>query len=360
MARPDVTVRGAGVFGLSIAWACAARGARVRVVEAVAVGAGASGGVVGALAPHVPEAWNEKKAFQLESLLMSQAWWDAVEAASGLSTGYGRTGRLQPLADPAAVEAARARGQGAAALWQGRAVWEVVPATGEPWEPASPSGWVVRDTLTGRINPKAALAALVAAVRSAGGEVLVGEAPDEGAVVWATGAAGLADLSRALGKSVGDGQKGQAALLAFDARAAPQLFVEGLHIVPHADGTVAVGSTSERTWDDPLATDAQLDALIARARTACPALRDAPVVARWAGLRPRAASRAPMLGPWPGRPGHFIANGGFKIGFGMAPGVAEAMAALVLDGVDRIPAGFLVEASLRKGGLLPPQVHRFL
>ena len=35
---------------------------------------------------------------------------------------------------------------------------------------------------------------------------------------------------------------------------------------------------------------------------------------RWAGLRPRARSRAPMLGAWPGRPGHFIANGGFKIG----------------------------------------------
>lgn len=347
MARPDVTVRGAGVFGLSIAWVCAARGARVRVVETAAVGAGASGGVVGALAPHVPEAWNEKKAFQLESLLVSEAWWGAVEAASGLSTGYGRTGRLQPLADAAAVEAARLRGQGAAALWQGRAVWEVVAATGAAWEPSSPSGWIVRDTLTGRINPKGALAALVAAVRSAGGEVVVGEAPDEGAVVWATGAAGLADLSADLRQPVGDGQKGQAALLAHDARKAPQLFVDGLHIVPHADGTVAIGSTSERVWDDPAATDSQLDALIAKARAACPHLRDAPVVARWAGLRPRAASRAPMLGAWPGRPGHFIANGGFKIGFGMAPGVAGAMAALVLDGVDRIPAGFRVEASLK-------------
>lgn len=347
MVRPDITVRGAGVFGLSIAWACAARGARVRVVETAAVGAGASGGVVGALAPHVPEGWNEKKAFQLESLLMAEGWWGAVEAASGLSTGYGRTGRLQPLADAAAVEAARARGQSAAALWQGRAVWEVVEASGAAWEPASPSGWMVRDTLTGRINPRAALAALAGAVRSKGAEMVVGDAPDEGAVVWATGAAGLVDLSEALGQPVGDGQKGQAALLALDARQAPQLFVDGLHIVPHADGTVAVGSTSERVWEDADATDAQLDALIARARATCPALREAPVVARWAGLRPRAASRAPMLGAWPGRPGHFIANGGFKIGFGMAPGVAGAMAALVLDGVDRIPAGFRVEASLK-------------
>ena len=29
----DVTVRGAGIFGLSVAWACALRGASVRVVD---------------------------------------------------------------------------------------------------------------------------------------------------------------------------------------------------------------------------------------------------------------------------------------------------------------------------------------
>jgi glycine/D-amino acid oxidase-like deaminating enzyme len=145
---------------------------------------------------------------------------------------------------------------------------------------------------------------------------------------------------------VGGGVKGQALLLAHDARNAPQLFVDGLHIVPHADGTVAVGSTSERSWDDPAATDALLDRLAARAAIACPALAGAPIIARWAGIRPRAASRAPMLGPWPDRPGHFIANGGFKIGFGMAPKVAEVMADLVLERRDAIPGEFRVEASL--------------
>ena len=55
-----------------------------------------------------------------------------------------------------------------------------------------------------------------------------------------------------------------------------------------------------------------------------------------------------MLGAWPDRPSHFIANGGFKIGFGMAPKVAETMADLVLDGHDTIPADFRVEASLKR------------
>jgi len=109
---------------------------------------------------------------------------------------------------------------------------------------------------------------------------------------------------------------------------------------------VAVGSTSERDYDAPTETDARLDALIDKARGLCPALQGAPVIARWAGLRPRARSRAPMLGPHPRAPGAFIANGGFKIGFAMAPVCAEMMADLALDGIDRIPEGFRPEASL--------------
>ena len=65
------------------------------------------------------------------------------------------------------------------------------------------------------------------------------------------------------------------------------------------------------------------------------------------GIRPRAASRQPVLGPWPGRPGHFIANGGFKIGFGMAPKAAQAMADLLLEGrtwCRRVPAEALLQS----------------
>ena len=126
----DVTVRGAGIFGLSTAWACARRGARLRVIDAVGIGAGSSGGLVGALSPHVPEAWNEKKAFQLESLLMAGDWWDEVARASGRDPGYARLGRLQPLADSQAVEVARRRAGTARDLWRGVAEWQVVPGGG--------------------------------------------------------------------------------------------------------------------------------------------------------------------------------------------------------------------------------------
>ncbi|MEM1065888.1 MAG: FAD-dependent oxidoreductase [Pseudomonadota bacterium] len=341
----DITVRGAGIFGLSVAWACLAHGARVQVIDPAGVGAGASGGIVGALAPHTPENWNEKKGFQFESLLAADGFWRGVEAASGISSGYGRTGRLQPIEDARALALACARAETSQELWRGAATWRVIPAP-EGWGPRSPTGQVIEDTLTARLHPRRACESLSAAIRARGGTVLE-TGKDKGAVVWATGWCGLKDLSAALNCPVGTGVKGQAVLLRHAAPlGAPQLFCDGLHIVPHADGTVAVGSTSEREFDDPTTTDAQAEALVERAVNALPILHGAEVIQRWAGVRPRARSRAPMLGPWPGRAGHFIANGGFKIGFGMAPAVARVMADLLCEGRDTIPEPFRVEASL--------------
>jgi len=341
----DITIRGAGIFGLSVAWVCCQRGARVQIVDPHGAAAGSSGGIVGALAPHVPENWNPKKAFQLESLLMAESFWAEIANAGGKNPRYARTGRLQPIADLAAHVLAQRRAETARELWRDHATWEVVTAQHGDWQPNSPDGHLIRDSLSAHLHPRQACEAIVAALRGFGVEVMP-ESTDKGAVLWATGVAGLEALNRDHTRSVGNGVKGQAALLRYDAAGAPQLFAGGVHVIPHLDGTVAIGSTSERDYDDPKSTDTKLDDVIAAACAAVPALEGAPVIARWAGVRPRARSRAPMLGAWPDRQGHFIANGGFKIGFGMAPKVAHVMADLLLDGSDTIPEGFRVEDNL--------------
>lgn len=347
MARVDVTVRGAGIFGLACAWEMQRRGATVRVIDIKGAFSGCSGGLVGALAPHVPENWNAKKQFQFESLIRAEGFWAEVAAASGLDPGYARTGRLQPIGDGTALDRARQRAVEAETLWQGKAAWNVVPAEDfGDWAPISPTGWLIHDTLTARLHPRKAGAALVAAFEAAGGEVVIGDAEAEGPVLWATGVAGLADLGADLGKAVGAPIKGQAALLKLDRPDAPQYLAGGTHGIPHVDGSFAIGSTTEREFDAPFGIDSQIDEVVARAREACPALEGAPVIERWAGLRPRSRSRAPMLGPWPGREGAFVANGGFKTGFGMAVKVAEVMADLILDGRDGIAEGFRVEDNL--------------
>ncbi|MCQ0968857.1 FAD-binding oxidoreductase (plasmid) [Paracoccus sp. TK19116] len=331
-------VIGGGIFGLSCAWEMTRRGAHVRLYEADHVGAGASGGQVGALAPHAPDPWNEKKQVQLDSLLMASDFWAGVEDASGQPTGYARTGRLQPVTDS---DALTPRIAAAAHRWPDGIGMRLTDAPASVL--AAPGLWL-QDDLTARLNPRAALAALAAAIRAKGGEVIEGNpapAEDLHPTLWATGIDGLAALNDATGRAIGKGVKGQSALLDFAAPDSPQIFADGLYIVPHDDGTTAVGSTSENEFshDQP---DALLDDLISRARELCPTLADAPVIERWAGIRPRARSRAPILGPWPDRPGHFVANGGFKIGFGMAQVIARMMADLILDGRDTVPDGFRV------------------
>lgn len=337
----DVTIMGAGIFGLSLAYCCARRGARVQLIEARAPLAGSSGGVVGALAPHVPENWNEKKALQFRALREAESFWADVAAVSGRDPGYARLGRVQPVTiDKLAL--ARSRAAQAADYWQGFADWRVLPAAQAPGLALSGADWVIHDTLSARLHPRQAGQALLAGLQSLGGDIGTGTVPPAGAarVVWATGYEGLAELSRDLGRSMGSGVKGQAVLLRHPAPFAPQLFVDGLHIVPHADGTVAIGSTSERAFDSPDSVDAQCDALVAQARAACPVLQNAQILERWAGVRPRARTRAPLIGPWPGRDGQFVFNGGFKIGFAMAPFLAVLMADLVLEGRDNLPDGF--------------------
>ncbi len=326
----EITVAGAGIFGLSCAWELIRRGQPVRVVERAHVAAGASGGHVGALAPHAPENWNAKKQVQLDALIAAAGWWAEVAAAGGVDPGYARTGRIQPV--PPGSEARMAeRIVGARRHWPDWAAMELTDAPDTALVPVSASGLWLVDRLSARISPRRACAALAAAIRARGGEIVEGTEA-EGPAIWATGAAGLAPFG-------GSGVKGQSALLALDVPDAPQVFAEGVHVVPHADGTVAIGSTSEREAMD-LATDDRLEALIAMARTLCPALAQAPVLDRWAGMRPRATSRAPIVGPWPGRPGHYVANGGFKIGLAMAPACAGMLAELILNGRDVIPDGF--------------------
>jgi glycine oxidase len=359
--RWDVAVVGAGVFGLCCAWHCAASGLRVIVLERDRPGAGASGGLVGALAPHQPHRWSDKKQFQIEALAGAGRFWAEVAAAGGGAPGHARIGRLVPLESEAKRQLAEAQGRGALAHWPGGGGWRLLGARDlPPWlDPGlAPHGGVL-DAVSARIHPRRAVAALVAALEARGVELrraapvlavepvrlhLAGGEVEADAIVLAAGTGGPELVAPMLRGREGRLVKGQAALLA--ARLGPQaplLQADGLFVVPHDDGTVAVGSTSEDTWGEPQTTDGRLEALLARAREAVPPLAAAPVVARWAALRPRAPGPDPLLGPVPGAPGIVLANGGFKIGLGIAHAVGRVAADLVLGRDPHYPARFRPE-----------------
>ena len=346
--RPDVTVFGAGIFGLTTALALARSGRRVRVVDPNGVGAGASGGPVGALAPHMPEKWNAKKAFQLQALLSAEEYWRAIEAKTGLSSGYGRVGRITPIHGARGRTLAAERSAASLDHWQGRAEFELVDhfTLG-----GAQLREVVRDTLTARLYPPSAIRALWT-LGSDMGVVYDGESrPDDarglsGVDVVAAGHAS----SRFVGGPIAglvSGVKGQAALLASDAFADEPIFYDdGLYVVGHPSIGTAIGSTSEKDWVSDSETDDRLDALIAKARARFPDLEKSEVLRRWAGVRPRGRYPDPLIGWVPGERKTLLLTGGFKIGFGIAHEMADAACTILDENDPDLPERFRLETIL--------------
>jgi glycine/D-amino acid oxidase-like deaminating enzyme len=130
----------------------------------------------------------------------------------------------------------------------------------------------------------------------------------------------------------------------------PVIQGDGLYIVAHPQGGVAVGSTSEKSWDQP-GCDGRLDALIARARALCPALAQAEIAERWAGIRPRAPGNAPMVGKLPGLERVVVAAGGYKIGLGIAHLIGDVVAAMIRGEAPRqpLPPEFAPERHFARG-----------
>jgi glycine oxidase len=200
--------------------------------------------------------------------------------------------------------------------------------------------------LTARLHPRRAVAALVAALAGGGA---IASTPRAMRSFMPPALPGLLELKGLAGdRIIGAGVKGQAAVLDATSADQPQLYAEGLHIVPHADGTVASAPPPNGNGTTPPPPMTQLDDVIARARAACPALRDAPVIERWAGIRPRAGRARRSWGIT--RCGRGV-HRQWRLQDRLRHGAAwwrTLMADLVVDSIDRIPPEFRPEASLPK------------
>lgn len=352
----DVLVIGGGVMGLRAAVAAARRGARVLLVDAGRIGGAASNGQIGALMAHRPDKWNAKKQFQFEALVALEADIAALEAETGLSAGYRRSGRLIPLPKPHLRDLALGHGRDAEAVWvagERRFQWHVLdhaPAGLTLSQGAGAHGFAL-DTLAARAAPRRVTALLHAWLKAQARVQIVENCPVR--TIDPAGLATLADgcqvrfghaiiaaghaafpmfsaLSTGLVQPLGQPVKGQSAFLKAELDPdMPVIFSDGIYVIAHEDGLVAVGSTSENSFDDPVGCDGQLDAVIAKAAAIMPALEGAPVVERWAGLRPKAIGRDPMVGPHPEHLRIIAMMGGFKVSFGLAHLLAEqALAAI--------------------------------
>ncbi len=356
MSDRDVIVVGGGIWGLSCAYACAKRGQSVAVYDAGKIGAGASGGVMGAMSPHAPEGWNAMKQFQFDALATAGDFWAGVDALSGLTSGYGRIGRIMPITTMRDRALSDERAMNVGRLWQGKYRWDVLQRHPLIPEHIAPYG-VTHETLSARMFPARAVASLAQACLKLGVQIVenrpvaalqTGVVSGDwgqtraGAIILAAGVGGFPLLDPHMGCATGTGVKGQAALLGCDLGNAPQLYADGVYIIPHASGVTAIGSTVEKIWEHT-GVDEKLEVVIAKACALFPRLKDAPVLQRWAGLRPKARRRYPMLGPVPGLNGVFSAMGAFTIGFGLAHKLGEVLADFAGGGIYDLPKNFTVK-----------------
>jgi glycine oxidase len=366
----DVLIAGGGIMGLWAALEADRAGLKTILLDAGPLAGGASGGLLGALMPHMPDRWSDKKQLQFDALLSLESEIAALEAETGLSAGYRRAGRLIPLPKPHLRKIAERHQSEAETNWNQQGVrfsWDVVDQSphGEGW-PASDvtAAGLVSDTFAARVSPRGLTAMLVARLRqSPRVSICEGVAVTEldaarsvvrlsddrrvsfGHLVVAAGHASfplLSSLGPNLAQPLGQAVKGQAALLSAPAVAPvlPLLYLDGLYIVPHEGGKVAIGSTSEDSFKEPFSTDEQLDDLLVRAKRLAPVLADAEVIERWAGLRPKAIDRDPMVGPHPLAERIIALTGGFKVSFGLAHVLARAAIASIVGRDAGLPAGF--------------------
>ncbi len=355
-----VTVVGAGIVGLAVAWRAAAAGLSVLVVDP-SPGCGASRVSAGMLAP-VTEARAAEAPLTRLGLASLRRWpgfAEGLAADAGLdgpaALGLRREGTLQVAFDADDLRALR---ELAAVhrlldldseLLSGRQCREVVPML----TPRVRGG--LRVPGDWQVDPRLVVAALavaverrggglraerVAAVRcDPGGRVVGVELPDatllrSEAAVLAAGASmgsigGLPPSLRLPVRPV----KGEVLRL----RAAPgdellPLTVRGvvqgrpLYLVPRQDGEIVVGATmQEAGFDTSVRAGAMLE-LLRAAVDLVPALAELPLEEATAGLRPATPDNGPLLGP-AGPPGLHVAGGHFRHGVLLAPITADAVLA---------------------------------
>lgn len=366
--EPDIAIIGGGIVGLWTAYYAAQSGATILLIDQNKLGSGASNGLLGALMPHQPINWNDKKQFQLDGLTTLPEEIAKLEQRTEIGAGYFRCGRIMPIAHPEKRRQSATWAQGAKDNWTSAFDWRVEdenPAT--HWlSDIGPHGYNF-DTLSARVNPRALVRALVSSIHQFENihvleDTKVLKVENSGTVhlnnaqiikpkktIITAGYGSFPILEGVTGKKLGTGVKGQAALLKPVEPiniSAPILYDNGTYVIAHEDGLIAVGSTSEREYNDSNSTDAALDNTIKLATALCPVLEGAEMVERWAGVRPRATGRDPMIGALPENPNIIVATGGFKITLAIAHLMARCALSAAAGNSLAIPESFLVEAHL--------------
>ncbi len=372
--QADVVICGGGVIGAAIAYYLVQRGLRPVVVEADAVGSGASGAAAGLLSPpSLAETQGPLAELLRVSFDMHEPLARVLVEESGVDYSFGHGPRLLLAFSEEDEKALRqeAKERQAAGL-EGR--WL------DPSEVRDCCDWIdrpVRGALMGedpgQLDPYRFTLALITAAERGGATVRTGRVSGiemdgnrvsgvrVGDSVIATRAAVIAmgpwsgEAGDWLGMPVPiEPLKGQIVRV----RPPRELTVCGFsnrnddYVMPKLSGLVYLGTTMERVGFDLSTTTAAREQILAFALEAASVLGEAEVVEQTACLRPLSYDEIPIMGTVPGVVGAYVATGHGRKGILMATASGQAMAELIVDGRARCldmtpfdPARFALGAS---------------
>jgi glycine oxidase len=384
-------VIGAGVSGLSVAWALLQRGVRVTLLERGETGAESSWAGGGILSPLLPWDYSEAvSALALRSMATYADWVKAIEAQSGQVAEYWPCG-MRVLDTPRPEDAlAWCATHGLAA--QSRETLVYSSHRRKPvssWLVSLDSGFrrndesrinqrIPRDTHTSDLwlpgiaqvrNPRL-VAALREAVVRLGGVIHTHCQIEDAAIqtgrvlslltnqgsfsadrfVLATGAWSGIGLPGLAGTPNILPVRGQMLLFKLEPGVLESiLYRKGLYLIPRRDGHVLAGSTLEDAGFDKSTDIATLQRLHAEATELLPVLGSIQPIRHWAGLRPGSPDNIPVIGRHPDLENVFVNTGHYRYGVTMAPASAELLVDLMEDKSPVLdPAPYSWQAALER------------
>lgn len=354
MSSPRVAVVGSGVAGASTAFALAAGGAQVVVVDSVLPGQATAAGA-GIIQP-----WSSRVDGPTYDLYAAGAAYypQLIErlAAVGVSDiGYRVTGSLVVPADPAELDDVEQRLRRRTA---GVAVAGTVERLGERdaralFPPLAPALAAVFVSGGARVDGRRLRSGLLAGARRLGAVVVDAPArpvPASGGA-WAVHTPGgqigadvvvvapgawVNSILQPLGYQLAvEPQRGQIAHLLLqgsDTAGWPSVLPLASHYIVAFDaGLIVVGATRETgSGFDARITAAGVLEVLNNALSVAPGLGSASLLETRVGLRPLATRQGPFLGPVTGLPNLYVATGFGPAGLTMAPVAGAALAQLIL------------------------------
>ena len=348
-----ILVVGGGIIGCATALELAKAGCAVTLLERGTPGGEASGAAAGLLMPlgDAPDTTFAKLA--IESWRRYPAVVSELRERTGIDVEHVTRGMIYPLATAEDVRAAEARLRHDWAREVGIEAWDAGDVRSR--EPALASHvrgamfvrgdqWVNNQRLVVAYAQAAAGAGVAMMTGTAVSRVLVedgrargvvadGERHEADAVLMAAGA-----WTGALAASFGarlrvEPRRGQMLALAH----VPAILTHGVHgddiyLVPRASGELLIGATVEKAGFQRAVTAAGIAGLLSAAINLVPGLGQLPITRTWFGFRPWVPDSLPVLGPWPGIEGLFVATAHHRNGILLAPITARLMTECMTHG----------------------------